>query len=169
MKINACGQVARSESELLELFRINPEINLTQAVSWQTEQHNAAVAELYSDLSLLVPWSECADPAEYHQQNQTQWRMPESFQQLDIAELLISRCTDSAELERMSQELILFQDLDLFPLLRYLHWMVTVFAQNNIVVGVGRGSSVASFALYKLGVHRINSLKWNLDITEFLK
>ena len=69
----------------------------------------------------------------------------------------------------MSQELILFQDLDLFPLLRYLHWMVTVFAQNNIVVGVGRGSSVASFALYKLGVHRINSLKWNLDITEFLK
>lgn len=169
MKINACGQVARSESELLELFRINPDINLTQAVSWQTEQHNAAVAEMYSDLSLLVPWTECADPVEYHQQNQHQWRMPEPFQQLDIAELLISRCTDTAELERMAQELILFQDQDLFPLLRYLHWMVTVFAQNNIVMGVGRGSSVASFALYKLGVHRINSLKWNLDITEFLK
>ncbi len=169
MKINACGQVARSEAELLELFRINPDINLNQAVSWQTERHNAAVAEMYSDLSLLVPWTECDDPVEYHRQNQHQWRMPEPFQQLDIAELLISRCADPAELERMAQELILFQDQDLFPLLRYLHWMVTVFAQNNIVMGVGRGSSVASFALYKLGVHRINSLKWNLDIREFLK
>ncbi len=169
MKINACGQVARSEAELLELFRINPDINLNQAVSWQTERHNAAVAEMYSDLSLLVPWTECDDPVEYHRQSQHQWRMPEPFQQLDIAELLISRCADPAELERMAQELILFQDQDLFPLLRYLHWMVTVFAQNNIVMGVGRGSSVASFALYKLGVHRINSLKWNLDIREFLK
>lgn len=169
MKINACGQVARSEAELLELFRINPDINLNQAVSWQTERHNSAVAEMYSDLSLLVPWTECDDPVEYHRQNQNQWRMPEPFQQLDIAELLISRCVDPAELERMAQELILFQDQDLFPLLRYLHWMVTVFAQNNIVIGVGRGSSVASFALYKLGVHRINSLKWNLDIREFLK
>ena len=95
--------------------------------------------------------------------------MPPEFQQQDMAELLISRCTCSAELERMSQELILFQDLDLFPLLRYLYWMVNVFEQNRIVMGVGRGSSVASFALYKLGVHRVDSLKWNLDITEFLK
>ena len=169
MKINACGQVARSESELLHLYRINPGICLDQAVSWQAEQHNTAVAELYSDLSLLAPWSECTDPVGYHQQNQQEWRMPPEFQQQDMAELLISRCTCSAELDRMSQELILFQDLDLFPLLRYLYWMVNVFEQNRIVMGVGRGSSVASFALYKLGVHRVDSLKWNLDITEFLK
>jgi len=34
---------------------------------------------------------------------------------------------------------------------------------------VGRGSSVASYCLYLLGVHKINSLKFDLDIKEFLK
>jgi DNA polymerase III alpha subunit len=41
--------------------------------------------------------------------------------------------------------------------------------QNNVVWGVGRGSSVASYVLYLLGVHKIDSLKYNLDIHEFLK
>jgi DNA polymerase III alpha subunit len=40
---------------------------------------------------------------------------------------------------------------------------------NHIIWGVGRGSSVASHVLYKLGVHRINSLHYNLDIQEFLR
>ena len=41
--------------------------------------------------------------------------------------------------------------------------------QNHIIWGVGRGSSVASYVLYKLGVHRIDSLYYNLDIGEFLR
>jgi len=40
---------------------------------------------------------------------------------------------------------------------------------NRVIWGVGRGSSVASFVLYKLGVHRINSLHYNLDVGEFLR
>ena len=41
--------------------------------------------------------------------------------------------------------------------------------QNNLIWGVGRGSSVASYVLYLLGVHRIDSLHYNLDIAEFLR
>jgi DNA polymerase III alpha subunit len=40
---------------------------------------------------------------------------------------------------------------------------------NNIVWGVGRGSSVSSYVLYLLGVHRVNSLYYDLDIHEFLR
>jgi DNA polymerase III alpha subunit len=40
---------------------------------------------------------------------------------------------------------------------------------NNIVWGVGRGSSVASYVLYLLGVHKVDSIKYGLDIREFLK
>jgi DNA polymerase III alpha subunit len=40
---------------------------------------------------------------------------------------------------------------------------------NRVIWGVGRGSSVASFVLYKLGVHRVDSLYYNLDINEFLR
>jgi DNA polymerase-3 subunit alpha len=58
---------------------------------------------------------------------------------------------------------------DLFPLLRYLKYLVDTMRNNNVVWGVGRGSSVASFVLYKMGVHRINSLYYDLDPAEFLK
>jgi DNA polymerase III alpha subunit len=41
--------------------------------------------------------------------------------------------------------------------------------KNKIVWGVGRGSSVASYVLFLIGIHKVNSLKYNLDIKEFLK
>ena len=41
--------------------------------------------------------------------------------------------------------------------------------KNNIVWGVGRGSSVASFVLFLIGVHKINSLYYDISIDEFLR
>ena len=41
--------------------------------------------------------------------------------------------------------------------------------ENRLIWGVGRGSSVSSYVLYKLGVHRIDSLHYELDPTEFLR
>jgi DNA polymerase III alpha subunit len=41
--------------------------------------------------------------------------------------------------------------------------------KENIVWGVGRGSSVASYVLYLIGVHKIDSLYYNLDVEEFLR
>jgi DNA polymerase III alpha subunit len=38
-----------------------------------------------------------------------------------------------------------------------------------VLWGVGRGSSVASYCLYILGVHKVDSIKYELDIHEFLK
>ena len=57
----------------------------------------------------------------------------------------------------------------MIEVLKYLKYLVDTMRQHKILWGVGRGSSVASFCLYLLGVHRINSLKYNLDITEFLR
>jgi DNA polymerase III alpha subunit len=53
--------------------------------------------------------------------------------------------------------------------LKFLKYLVDVCNTNNIVLGVGRGSSVASYCLYLLGVHCIDSIKYELDIKEFLK
>jgi len=38
-----------------------------------------------------------------------------------------------------------------------------------VIWGVGRGSSVASYVLYLLGVHRIDSMFYDLDVAEFLR
>jgi DNA polymerase III alpha subunit len=64
---------------------------------------------------------------------------------------------------------MLFQERNLFDLLRYLKYLVDVMTENRLIWGVGRGSSVASFVLYKLKVHRINSLHYELDPAEFLR
>ena len=63
----------------------------------------------------------------------------------------------------------MFQERDLFDLLRYLAYLVEVMKKNNIIWGVGRGSSVASYVLYLLGVHRIDSMFYELDPGEFLR
>jgi len=54
-------------------------------------------------------------------------------------------------------------------LLRYMIYLVDFMRENNIVWGVGRGSSVASYVLYLIGVHRINSIQYGLDWHEFLR
>jgi DNA polymerase III alpha subunit len=88
---------------------------------------------------------------------------------MDIAQFVLDQCTTDAELQRAGKELLMFQERDMFVLLKYLKYLVDTMRQNNIVWGVGRGSSVASFVLFLLGVHRINSLYYDLSIEEFLK
>ena len=106
---------------------------------------------------------------EWHAQQQANWHMTEEYKQLDIAAHILGLCNSEAELQRCGQELLLYQERNLFNLLRYLKYLVDVMTENNIIWGVGRGSSVASFVLYKLGVHRIDSLHYNLDVHEFLR
>ena len=95
--------------------------------------------------------------------------MPEQYKNLDIAEYILSLCSTEAELQRVGEELLLYQERDLFNLLRYLKYLVDIMTENKVIWGVGRGSSVASYILYKLKVHRIDSMYYKLDIKEFLR
>ncbi len=106
---------------------------------------------------------------EFHAQQQKNWHMPEEYKNLDIAAHVLNLCNSEAELQRCGAELLLYQERNLFDLLRYLKYLVDVMSTNQIIWGVGRGSSVASYVLYKLGVHRIDSMYYNLDIAEFLR
>jgi DNA polymerase III alpha subunit len=90
--------------------------------------------------------------------------MPTEYLDLDIAQWALDQCKTDAELQRVAQELLLFQERDLFNLLRWLKYFVDTMRANQVVWGVGRGSSVASYVLYLIGVHRINSMYYDLDI-----
>jgi DNA polymerase III alpha subunit len=95
--------------------------------------------------------------------------MPQAYSDLDIAKYILSLCETQEQLQRCAEELLLFQEKNLFDLLKYLKYLVDTMKENHIIWGIGRGSSVASYVLYLLGVHRINSLYYDLDIREFLK
>lgn len=106
---------------------------------------------------------------QYDHRCQNTWFMPDEYKQLDIAEHVLSLCETDAQLQRVGQELLLYQERNLFDLLRYLKYLVDVMTENHVIWGVGRGSSVASYVLYLLGVHRIDSLYYDLDPEEFLR
>ena len=134
------------------------------------EKYNHALETLFIDMPPLVLTKELdITVEEFDRQQQSKWHMPQHYQQLDIASLVLDSCDGDAELQRCGEELLLFQERDAFDLLRYLKYLVDTLRSNNVVWGVGRGSSVSSFVLYKLGVHRINSLAYDLDPREFLK
>lgn len=102
---------------------------------------------------------------------QDEWFMPEGYRSIsfNMVEHLLSLCKTETETNRVLDELVLFAQYDMIELLCYLKYLVDTMRENNIVWGVGRGSSVASYCLYLLGVHKIDSLKYDLDIKEFLK
>ena len=118
----------------------------------------------YNELALQAVTVE-----EFDYSNQSNWLMPDQYKNLDIAEHVLNLCQSEAALQRVGEELLLYQARDLFDLLRYLTFLIDIMKQNNLIWGVGRGSSVASYVLYLLGVHRIDSLHYNLDIAEFLR
>jgi len=106
---------------------------------------------------------------EYDSLLQSQWFMPEKYKNFDIEEYVLSLCENKIQTDRINLELKLFKKYNMIPLLRFLKYLVEKMREDKIVWGVGRGSSVASYCLYLLGVHKIDSIKYNLDIKEFLK
>ena len=100
---------------------------------------------------------------------QSEWFMPAEYKALDVQNWVLNKCTTDKEIARASQELIEFKKRDMNNLLRYMINLVDFMRENDIVWGVGRGSSIASYVLYLIGVHKINSIKYDLDWREFLR
>lgn len=96
------------------------------------------------------------------------WFIPKEYREMDIEEFLTTRCPRE-NLERMSQELELYKKNNMIDVLKAIKYIVDVLRSNGIVWGVGRGSSVSSYCLYLIGIHKIDSVKYNLPITDFFK
>lgn len=99
-----------------------------------------------------------------------QFNIPQHYLELDV-EMHIRSLTplDDRAVARVDMELELFRTRNLYSVLQLLIYIVDTMRKHNVVWGVGRGSSVSSYCLYLLGIHKIDSLKYNLDIREFLK
>jgi DNA polymerase III alpha subunit len=98
----------------------------------------------------------------------TNWFIPSSYKNMDIEQYLLDVCPEE-NIQRLTEELSLFKSHNMLTVLKTMKYLVDIFRKNNIVWGVGRGSSVASYALYLIGIHKIDSVKYNLPITEFFK
>lgn len=161
------GQLIFSENDLCEQFMLDPEKQLKNVL---VEDHiNFSSLDLNYKPQLLQYVDPKISVYEFDEFNQSNWLMPDEYKDMDIAQYILDKCKNDSELQRAGQELLLYQDNNMFDLLKYLKYLVDTMRENNVVWGVGRGSSVSSFVLYLLGVHKINSLYYDLPIEEFFK
>jgi DNA polymerase III alpha subunit len=100
-----------------------------------------------------------------------QFNIPQHYLEIDVEQYIrgLVVTADAKRKARVEAELDLFRTRNLFPVLQLLIYIVDTMRKHNLVWGVGRGSSVASYCLYLIGVHKIDSVKYDLDIREFLK
>lgn len=108
-------------------------------------------------------------PEDFHAEKASRWLYDEAFQTIDVRAFILSLCETDEERSRVNLEMDLFEERNLTPVLQLMIHLVDNFRTNKVVWGVGRGSSVASYCLYLIGIHRVNSLRYGLDIREFLK
>ena len=166
---DAYGRIIYSEPDVINLLYNNPSLDISKLLITDADEYNTSIDLLYSELKKIELAMYEGDPAQFHLKQQQNWHMPEEYKQMDIAKHVIDLCKTTPEIQRAGQELLMFQERNLFNLLKYLKYLVDTMRANNIIWGVGRGSSVASYVLYLLGVHRIDSMYYDLDPGEFLR
>jgi len=173
MKTSQHSEMIYSEDDVCDLLMRAHNLGELKSLLVDATVDLETAASILENVPAFVRYDEMAANAvsreEFDHRCQTQWFMPDKYKQLDIAEHIISLCQTDAELQRVGQELLLYQERNLFDLLRYLKYLVDLMTENRLIWGVGRGSSVASYVLYLLGVHRINSMYYELDPREFLR
>ena len=111
----------------------------------------------------------------------TSWNIPDEYKQINIENYVLDKLGNEAlewhlsdedvvlRATRVIKELKVYNKLNLNNLLRTLVYIIDVFTKENVIWGVGRGSSVSSYVLYLIGIHDIDSVLYNLDFNDFLK
>ena len=167
------SRVIYNRHELYDMLYDGEDISSVNNVDWHEDfdKFNRAIElnhlpdELYTAVEKLSVSKE-----EFDRQNQCEWFMPQEYKGLDVYSFIMYKCSDEPlVVDRVKQELTEFEARGMTNLLRYMIYLVDHMRENGIVWGVGRGSSVASYVLYIIGIHRINSIQYNLDYKEFLR
>lgn len=167
IQIDEYGRVLETEQSLIESI-YNDSMDI-QANGEVVDRFNH-LCEVFDMLDSRISSLESINctPEEYHTERQNEWLIPEEYQVLDIEALVFSRCKTDEEILRVDFEISIFKELGLLGVLRAIKYVVDTMDANSFVRGVGRGSSVASYCLFLLGVHMVDSLKYDLPFSEFL-
>ena len=168
MRLDNLGTPIFSPQDIFELIYqgkvdVLPKL-LTEPDNEEIQQFN-----LTSDTVKLKEYTELlVSKEDFDQALQSDWFMPDEYKTMDIEGFLVNVCPKE-NYQRLVDELNEYKARNMMNLLRWLKYFVDTCRKEKIVWGVGRGSSVASYVLYLIGVHKIDSLKYNLDWQEFLR
>jgi len=166
MKYDTYGNPIFQSNDLFNMMYKN-HINFDDIIAENTEEIQKFIQN--SMLNINVHSDPIQSILEFDQLKQSKWNIPEEYKTFDIYQYCLDHCHTDEEKIRCMEELVLFEQMNMINILTVMKYIIDILREHNIVWGVGRGSSVASYVLYVLGVHKINSLKYGLDYTEFLR
>lgn len=171
MKIDIYGKTLLNEQEIFQNFytgniKILSNIYTDVETAKKFNESKNLNKDNFDNINIYIKTEE--NIKTFDQKNQQNWFIPKDYCP-DLIQQLYKMCITEEQKSRVDTELKLFNQYNMIDLLFYLKYLVDIMRSNNIIWGVGRGSSVASYVLYLIGVHKIDSLKFNLDIREFLK
>lgn len=168
MKLDKFSQPVFQEQDIFNLLYENKLDLLYKIIAEDTEEIEKLIqhSELPIQLTQTIDYSK--DVSEFDTDCQTNWNIPNEYKTFDIEGFLVHICPKQ-HYQRLVDELQEYRARQMLDLLRWLKYFVDTCRKNNVVWGVGRGSSVASYVLFLIGVHKIDSIKYKLDWQEFLR
>lgn len=106
------------------------------------------------------------------------WQLPEKYQQIDLTEYMGqlfevkldgSQTADYIDtaINRIDHELREVQARGMVQFMQTVIYILDHLRENNIVWGVGRGSSCASYLLYLIGLHVVDCVAMDVAPDEF--
>lgn len=166
MKYDRYGNTIYQETDIFSMIYKNS-LNFSKIIVEDTK--NIHDFKEHSSLEFLFEQPNDQSIEEFDKNNQNIWFLPSEYDSFDIYKYCLDASSTEEQQIRCMEELVLFESLNMIPVLTMLKYIVDTLRKNNIVWGVGRGSSVSSYVLFLLGIHKIDSIKYNLDYTEFLR
>ena len=149
------GQMIFNEDDLFDLIMKGHDLTDFKNMIVDSTVDLESAALILQRLPDFIQYNQIANQSteDFDHRCQNEWKMPQKYKEMDIAQYILNLCTNDVQLQRCGHELLLYQQHDLFNLLRYLVYLVDVMKENHLIWGVGRGSSVSSYVLYLIGVH----------------
>lgn len=142
---------------------------------WQVELFNRRSGDELPDIEIWDDDGEVNGPPE----ESYEWTIPQEYQELNIYDMCFHAFNakvakgniddDEVYANRLMDELQEMDKRDMFPFVRCLVYVRDRFRKNNVVWGVGRGSSCASLVFYLLDINRVDPVKYEIPKEEFFK
>ena len=170
LKISEYGDCIYDEDYVLQLLYKDPTLDISKIILDDKSIYNTSIENTGLDFPKTKTFeNKKISLKEFDEKNIADWHMPEEYKDLDIRNYLLDRCNNEVEKQRVEDEYKIFSEKGFTKVLQFLVYFIDTLRQHNIVWGVGRGSSVSSFCLFLIGVHKINPLLYDLDYREFLR
>lgn len=72
-------------------------------------------------------------------------------------------------IKRVTNELYQIKLLNMEMLFKTIIFLIDFMIEHNVLWGVGRGSSCASYVLYLMDLHKVDAVKYNIDYFDFFR